>query len=85
MTHRARLLATSLLLTLGFLVTACGPSTSIQGPRGIISLIILVLDIIAIVQIVQSSASLGTKVLWILVILLLPLVGLILWWIFGRK
>jgi len=41
-------------------------------------LVILVLDIIAIVQVVQSGLSMPKKVLWILVILLLPLLGMIL-------
>jgi hypothetical protein len=39
----------------------------------------------AIVKTVGSGASTGTKVLWIVVILLLPLVGLILWWLLGPK
>ncbi|WP_018700518.1 PLDc N-terminal domain-containing protein [Amorphus coralli] len=50
---------------------------------GIIGLIILALDIYAIVKIIGSGASAGAKVLWILIILFLPLIGLILWWLFG--
>lgn len=52
---------------------------------GVFGLIILVLDIWAIVKTVQSGKSTGTKVLWIVVILLLPLLGLILWLLFGRE
>jgi hypothetical protein len=52
---------------------------------GLFSLIILILDIWAIVKIFQSSASTGAKVLWIIVIILLPLLGLIIWWFFGPK
>jgi hypothetical protein len=52
---------------------------------GILGLIILVLDVYAIVKTIGSSASTGTKVLWIVVILLLPLLGLILWWLLGPK
>lgn len=52
---------------------------------GLFGLIILVLDIWAIVKTVQSGESTGTKVLWIVVILLLPLLGLILWLLFGRE
>ncbi len=44
-----------------------------MGPEtGILGLIILVLDIWAIVKTIGSSASTGSKVLWVLVILLLP-------------
>lgn len=52
---------------------------------GIIGLIILIADIWAIVSTFQSSASTGSKVIWIVVILLLPLLGLILWFFFGPR
>lgn len=52
---------------------------------GLLGLIILILDIWAIVRIVGSSASTGAKVLWSLLIILLPLVGLIIWWFAGPK
>jgi hypothetical protein len=53
--------------------------------NGLLGLIVLVLDIWAIVTVVQSSRPTGTKVLWIVLILLLPVVGLILWFLLGRK
>ena len=46
-------------------------------------LIILIVDVWAILKIFQSGASTGAKVLWIVLILVLPLLGLILWLIFG--
>ncbi len=52
---------------------------------GIIGLLILIADVYAILQIVQSGASNGKKVLWIVLVLLLPLLGLILWFLFGPK
>ncbi len=52
---------------------------------GIFGLIILILDIWAIIKIVQSSAGTGTKVIWVVVIVLLPILGLILWLLFGPK
>lgn len=52
---------------------------------GILGLLILVLDVYAIVKVAGSSASTGTKVLWIVLILLLPVVGLILWALLGPK
>jgi hypothetical protein len=53
--------------------------------EAIIGIIILIADIWAIIQIVQSSATTGMKILWILVILILPLVGLIIWFFIGPK
>ena len=52
---------------------------------GLLGLVILILDIYAIVKILGSAASTGTKVLWIVVIVLLPVVGLILWALMGPK
>jgi succinate dehydrogenase/fumarate reductase cytochrome b subunit len=52
---------------------------------GLGGLILLILDVWAIIKTVQSGASTGGKVLWVVVILLLPLVGLILWFLFGPK
>ncbi len=52
---------------------------------GILGLIILALDIWAIIRIFDSGAGTGTKVLWILMILLLPVLGLILWLLLGPR
>lgn len=52
---------------------------------GLLGLIILVLDVYAIVKIVNSGATTGAKVLWIVLILLLPLLGLIIWALLGPK
>jgi succinate dehydrogenase/fumarate reductase cytochrome b subunit len=52
---------------------------------GLLGIIILVLDIWAIIQIVQGGGSTGRKLLWILVILLLPVIGLLIWLLAGRK
>jgi hypothetical protein len=53
--------------------------------NGIIGLIVLALDIWAIVTIVQGGGPTDRKVLWILVILLLPVIGLILWLVIARR
>jgi uncharacterized membrane protein len=50
---------------------------------GIGSLIILIVDIYAIVMILQSSAKSIEKLLWSLLVLLLPLIGLIIWYFAG--
>lgn len=52
---------------------------------GLFGLLILIANLYAIVKIIQSTASTGTKVLWIVLILLLPLLGLILWFLLGPK
>ncbi|MBL8757873.1 MAG: PLDc N-terminal domain-containing protein [Phycisphaerae bacterium] len=48
------------------------------------SIVLLILNIVAVYQVVTSGKSLGTKVAWVLVIFLLPLVGLLLYYILGR-
>lgn len=53
--------------------------------RGIVGLIVLVLDIVAIVDVVKSSMDTGKKILWIILILLLPLVGMILYFLLGKS
>ena len=53
--------------------------------KAIIGLIILIVDIIAILEVVKSQFSTGKKVLWRLVILLLPVIGLVLYYLIGRK
>jgi hypothetical protein len=52
---------------------------------GLFGLIILIADIWAIVNVFQSGASTGKKVLWIVLILILPIIGLILWFFAGPK
>lgn len=52
---------------------------------GLFGLILLVLDVWAIVRTVQSHAGTGEKVVWIVLILLLPLLGLILWLLLGPR
>jgi hypothetical protein len=53
--------------------------------NGLIGLIILALDIWAIINVVRSGAGTGAKVLWVLLILLLPVLGLIIWAIAGPR
>ena len=56
-----------------------------NGINSIWSLLVLAADIWAIVNIVQSSATNGKKVLWILLVVLLPVLGLILWFFLGPR
>jgi succinate dehydrogenase/fumarate reductase cytochrome b subunit len=55
------------------------------GFHGIWGLLILAGDIWAILNIAQSSASNEKKALWIVLVVVLPLLGLILWYFLGPK
>ena len=55
------------------------------GYNGLLGLLVLAGDIWAILNIAQSSASNEKKLIWILVVLLLPLLGLILWFFLGPR
>jgi Phospholipase_D-nuclease N-terminal len=52
---------------------------------GFFGLLILIADVWAIVNIAQSAASTGKKVLWIVLVLVLPVLGLILWFLLGPR
>lgn len=56
-----------------------------MGYNGLWGLLVLIADIWAIINIFQSAASNEKKLLWILVVLLLPLLGLILWYFLGPR
>jgi hypothetical protein len=55
------------------------------GYNSILGVLILAGDIWAIINIFQSSASNEKKLLWILVVALLPVLGLILWYFLGPR
>jgi phospholipase D-like protein len=52
---------------------------------GILGLLILAADIWAILNVFQSGATNGTKLVWTLVIIVLPLLGLALWFFLGPR
>jgi hypothetical protein len=52
---------------------------------GILGLIIIALDVWAIVNIIGSGSSIAGKILWIIAILLLPLAGLVAWFLVGPR
>lgn len=52
---------------------------------GFLGLLWLIIAIYAIVKIVGSSAGTGAKVLWVLLVLVFPVVGVILWFLLGPK
>lgn len=52
---------------------------------GLIGLLILIADVWAILNIVQSKIETLNKLLWIVLILVLPIIGLIIWWLAGPR
>ncbi len=53
--------------------------------KGLLGLVVLVLDIIAILDCWKSQKTTGKKAIWIIVILVLPVVGLITYFLIGKK
>jgi hypothetical protein len=52
---------------------------------GLWGLIVLAADIWALINILQSGADTGTKVLWTVLVIFLPVLGFILWYFIGPK
>lgn len=52
-------------------------------PVGLGGAILLALDIFAVFSILASKAAWPSKVFWLFVVLLLPIVGFVLWFLFG--
>lgn len=51
---------------------------------GILAVAVLVLDLVAIVHVWRSHIETGRKIIWSLVIVLLPVVGLVMWFVAAR-
>lgn len=49
----------------------------------LLGLLILVADVFAIVRILQSSSTTLEKLVWVLVILFLPVIGFVVWFLAG--
>ena len=52
---------------------------------GLVGLIVLLLSIYAIYQVLTSSAGTGAKIIWTLVLIVLPLVGFLVWLLAGPR
>ncbi|MEQ8335588.1 PLDc N-terminal domain-containing protein [Nisaea sp.] len=52
---------------------------------GLFALIILIADIYAVIQVLSSGASGVNKLLWALLIIVLPVIGLIIWMVAGPR
>lgn len=53
--------------------------------NGLLGLILFALDVWAIASVINSNAERGSKIIWVIVIAILPFVGLIAWWLMGPK
>jgi hypothetical protein len=54
-------------------------------PYSLWSILVLIADIWAIVNILQGGADTEKKVLWTVVVILLPVLGFVLWFFMGRE
>lgn len=52
---------------------------------GLLGLLVLIADIWAIYVTIQSRATPGAKLIWILVIIVLPVLGLLIWLLAGPR
>ncbi len=52
---------------------------------GLWGLLVLIADVWAIVSVVQSGAETGKKVLWVVLVVVLPVLGFVLWWFLGPR
>ncbi|MCJ0973292.1 PLD nuclease N-terminal domain-containing protein [Pseudomonas sp. PS1] len=55
-----------------------------EAASGVLAVLVAVLDVIAIAQVWRSGIERGRKLIWSLVIGLLPVVGLIMWFVAAR-
>ncbi|WP_040262194.1 PLDc N-terminal domain-containing protein [Pseudomonas massiliensis] len=53
--------------------------------NSLFSLVVLALDLWAIVHVLRSGEEVGIRVLWILLIAIVPILGLIIWAILGPR
>jgi len=53
--------------------------------EGLLGLIIVIADVWAIVNVISSKATAAVKFVWVLLILLLPVLGLIIWLVAGPR
>jgi hypothetical protein len=56
-----------------------------NGYGGLWGLLVLIADVWAIVNIFQSNDTTGKKVLWTVLVIVLPVLGFILWLILGPR
>lgn len=87
--NRLRLLPTLVLGALALTLAGCGNGNALElmtsGYGGVCWLIHVILVVIAFIEIAKSRHDTGMKVLWGAAVFIFPFVGLIAWWIWGKK
>lgn len=58
---------------------------SLNPFTGILGIIIFALDVWAIASIINSDAAGTSKIIWVLIVAVFPVVGFIIWWLAGPK
>jgi len=53
--------------------------------NGLIGILVLILDIWAIINVIGTGRGAAEKALWIVLIILLPILGFIIWFFAGPK
>ncbi|WP_400192752.1 PLD nuclease N-terminal domain-containing protein [Hymenobacter sp. B81] len=64
-------------------LSSCSRRTS-GGSMTLWGGIVFILDVLAVIDVLRQPWSLGKKLIWIAVIFFLPVLGLILYYLFGR-
>jgi hypothetical protein len=55
------------------------------GYNGLFGLLVLIADVWAIVNVFQSNASADRKVIWTVVVIVLPVLGFLIWLLAGPR
>ncbi len=83
------LLTIGLALVSTLLLAGCGPNLferiSNFWSLSCCGVVIVILDVIALIELAGSSRSTGDKVLWALLIIFFPILGVILYYFFARR
>ncbi|MGK9064075.1 PLD nuclease N-terminal domain-containing protein [Stutzerimonas chloritidismutans] len=56
-----------------------------ETASGVLAVLVLILDVLAIAQVWRSGIEVGRKIIWSLVIILLPVVGLVMWFMAAKS
>jgi len=56
-----------------------------QDYQGLLGSLVLILDIWAIISIFTSTANASRKILWMAIIIILPVLGFIIWYLTGPR
>ena len=89
--RRFSALPATVICLLIFLFAGCGGPDNIfelasnPSAYGFFGVILLILDIIAIVELLKGNRGMISKLIWIALIVFLPFLGVILYYLIGRR